>query len=270
MQNQQNQISLFDWEPSASHVRVDALVMFPGIVLSLFEQSGYASLYWRMAGYQVISVDTKLGIDIMNWNYKALDKSRVIGIMAFPPCTHFTNSGAQYWKEKDEDGRTAENVKLVKKAMEIINYFEPDWWFLENPVGRIAKLVPELKNYGPFYFYPYEYGDPWKKKTALYGKFKPPVKKPVKPIQKVAGNGDKYSPIMMATGGKSEKTKMIRSVTPKGFAKAFYLANAKEFIEVYYYECECGYEFEEELGKYGCPNCCGEFTAELKTRYRET
>ena len=30
-----------------------------------------------------------------------------------------------------------------------------------------------------------------------------------------------------------------------------------------YYKCKCGHKFEYELGKYGCPNCCGEFTAKL-------
>jgi hypothetical protein len=25
-----------------------------------------------------------------------------------------------------------------------------------------------------------------------------------------------------------------------------------------YYHCRCGCEFEYELGKYGCPNCCGD------------
>jgi hypothetical protein len=31
---------------------------------------------------------------------------------------------------------------------------------------------------------------------------------------------------IMKLGGKSERTKMLRSVTPAGFAEAFYLANA--------------------------------------------
>ena len=31
-----------------------------------------------------------------------------------------------------------------------------------------------------------------------------------------------------------------------------------------YYECGCGYEFDESLGKYGCPDCCGENVAKLK------
>jgi hypothetical protein len=222
----QRQIKLFNWKPVEPNF--DKTIRFPDIIISLFEQSGQASLPWRLAGYQVIQIDLKLGFDIMNWNFKRLSKDRVTGIMAFPPCTHFTVSGAQYWKEKDKDGRTQKYVALVEKALEIIHYFNLKWWFLENPVGRIAQLVPELQKYGPFYFHPCDYGDPWKKKTALYGKFRPPVKNPVTPYQIVAKNGDKYSPIHMLTGGKSNKTKMIRSVTPSGFAKAFFKANCKK------------------------------------------
>jgi hypothetical protein len=29
------------------------------------------------------------------------------------------------------------------------------------------------------------------------------------------------------------------------------------------YVCGCGYRFEEKLGKYGCPNCCGARVARL-------
>ncbi len=32
-----------------------------------------------------------------------------------------------------------------------------------------------------------------------------------------------------------------------------------------WYACRCGHAFPEDLGKYGCPNCCGENTARLKT-----
>jgi len=34
-----------------------------------------------------------------------------------------------------------------------------------------------------------------------------------------------------------------------------------------YYKCPCGYEFEYDLGKYGCPNCLGENTGRLLYRY---
>lgn len=32
-----------------------------------------------------------------------------------------------------------------------------------------------------------------------------------------------------------------------------------------WYACSCGYHFPEELGKYGCPNCCGDGRARRKT-----
>ncbi len=34
-----------------------------------------------------------------------------------------------------------------------------------------------------------------------------------------------------------------------------------------YYSCDCGYEFEEMLGKYGCANCLGDERARLTYRY---
>ena len=41
--------------------------------------------------------------------------------------------------------------------------------------------------------------------------------------QKKGGN---FSPVAGKTGGKSARTKNIRSATPRGFAKAVFLANA--------------------------------------------
>ena len=38
--------------------------------------------------------------------------------------------------------------------------------------------------------------------------------------------GKNYSPVAGKTGGKSLRTKNIRSATPRGFAKAVFLANA--------------------------------------------
>lgn len=224
MKKQKEQVDLFDWEPKDNFDHVNIEPTLPDIVIALYSHSGFSTLYWRLGGYQTINIDQRLGMDIFEWDYKNIDRDRVIGIMAFPPCTHFSLSGAQYWEEKDEDGRTEEAVELVEKALEIKDHFDPNWWFFENPVGRINDLVPELGD--PFYFHPYEYGDPWKKKTALFGKFKPPVKNPVEPYQMIDKNGKKYSVIHWKTGGTSDRTKLIRSLTPKGFAKAFYKANS--------------------------------------------
>lgn len=146
---------------------------------------------------------------------------RVHGILAAPPCTHFTNSGAQYWAEKDADGRTLDDLEIVTGCLRIIIQCKPRFWALENPVGRLRKWMGKPR----IYFNPCDYGDPYTKKTCLWGNFNIPEKSPVTPEFVIAANGDRYSKIHWSTGGKSDKTKEVRSITPPGFAKAFMEAN---------------------------------------------
>jgi hypothetical protein len=146
-------------------------------------------------------------------------KGKVNGILAAPPCTDFAVSGAQYWKQKDADGRTARSLKLIHRTLQIIETCNPDFWCLENPVGRLPKLVPQIGK--PWYFQPYWFGDPYTKKTGLWGKFnKPPKTNVVEPIRYCSQGS-----WLQRLGGNSDKTKTLRSITPTGFAWAFYEAN---------------------------------------------
>lgn len=220
----------------------------PKIILSLFDASGSWSDPYRQAGYHVVQVDIKLGTSVLDitqgWlSRHVLKFGRVHGVLAAPPCTHFSSSGAQYWKVKDLDGRTKEAVELVRVTLRIIQLLDPTWWVLENPVGRIQQLVPELKAFGPWFFQPWQFGawlqpgeksldwgpmpaqDAYTKKTGLYGKFNRPIQRPVEPIRVRCSSGKAYSPIHWATREGSELTKTIRSTTPKGFARAFFSSN---------------------------------------------
>lgn len=188
------------------------------IIISLFDYTGSWPSFYSKAGYQVIQIDIKNGIDILNWNYKDIDKNAVCGILAAPPCTDFAVSGAQYWKIKDSDGRTEKSIQLVKKALEIIEYFNPEFWAIENPVGRLNKLIPEIGK--PYYFNPCDFGDPWTKKTGLWGKFNIPSKKVIDPM-----NWADQGSWTQLLGGKSERTKELRSITPAQFSFAFFMAN---------------------------------------------
>jgi hypothetical protein len=191
------------------------------IIISLFDYSGTWSAPYRKAGCRVLQVENKLGFDVFKWNYKVIRPSMVLGILAAPPCTDFAGSGAQYWPAKDKDGRTRASIKLIRKTLEIIRYFNPVFWALENPVGRLNSLVPELAAYGPWYFEPHWYGDPWSKKTGLWGNFnKPRQQTKITPVRSAMQGS-----WVQQLGGKSEKTKELRSITPPGFAAAFYKAN---------------------------------------------
>lgn len=184
------------------------------VILSLFDYSGNWPKFYKENGYDVFQVDIKHGIDILDLAPNDLPDN-VHGILAAPPCTDFASSGSQYWKAKDADGRTAASLKLIDKVLEIVEFTDPVFWCLENPVGRLATLRPVLGK--PYYFNPCDFGDAYTKKTGLWGKFNKELSKsPVTP--------DPNSWIMKL-GGKSERTKELRSMTPLGFAKAFYEAN---------------------------------------------
>jgi hypothetical protein len=183
------------------------------IILDLCGGSGSWSKPYLKAGYDVRLVTLPFH-DVR----KYVIPKNVHGILAAPPCDHFSVSGAQYWKVKDSDGRTAEAVSIVLACLDIIYLAKPVWWALENPVGRLKKLcrmgTPRL------IFNPCEYGDPYTKKTLVWGDFAFPARTPVKP-ERVCSQGSWIQKL----GGKSEKTKYLRSLTPPGFAQAFFEAN---------------------------------------------
>lgn len=189
------------------------------IILDLCGGTGSWSKPYADAGYDVRLV-TLPDCDVTTYH----PPSNVHGILSAPPCDHFSVSGAQYWKEKDKDGRTALAAEVVRACLRIIDEAKPAWWALENPVGRIRDVVPELG--GSFFqFDPCDFGDPYTKKTRLWGEFRTPKVRPVDPVYYTTTTGKRGSWAWAKLGGKSEKTKRLRSMTPQGFARAFFEAN---------------------------------------------
>ena len=211
------------------------------IILSLFDLTGNWSKPYRDAGFEVVQVDLQLGIDIMTWDYTKIPKNNVFGILAACPCTDFALSGARHFKRKDSDGTTEKSIALVHKTLEIIEYFNPKFWVVENPMSRIHSLVPELGEvafkFDPCDFAGYLSGEEqdsnrYNKKTWLWGKFNNPVCKRLEPFMKdspvLKRTDAKGNHINGNTFGKSlsrQDWANIRSATPMGFAKAFFEAN---------------------------------------------
>jgi len=184
-------------------------------ILDLCGGTGEWSRWYALNGY-----DRRI-ITLPDRDVRTFDiPNNVYGILAAPDCTDFASSGAQYWKAKDADGRTQESLKIVLSCLYVILYCRPVFWCMENPVGRLPKLLPELLGKPIMYYQPWEYGDPYTKKTCLWGVFNAPVMNPVEPIRSC----DQGSWVQKL-GGKSERTKLLRSITPLGFSRAFYEAN---------------------------------------------
>jgi hypothetical protein len=174
-------------------------------VLSLCDHSGTWSQPYLEAGYDVRRIDFAFGADVRL--FKALPYP-VRGVLAAPPCTEFASSGARWWEGKGEQALT-DALALIDACLRIVTVHNPLWWVLENPVGRLRDYLgaPAMT------FDPADYGDPYTKRTLLWGKFIQPAKRPVE-----ATEGSKMARM-------SSSWSQQRSVTPEGFARAFFEAN---------------------------------------------
>ncbi len=194
------------------------------IVISLFDKSGVWSQPWVDAGYNVLRLDIQDGHDVMDLSAEYFNENfdlpgEVYAILAACPCTDFASSGARWFNDKDADGRTEASKELVFQTLRTIEFFRPKVWALENPVGRIASLtgLPEPR----MSFDPHHFGEDYTKKTMLWGRFDAEL--PLANTEPTAG-----SKMHQKYGGRSQATKDARSVTPVGFAYAFFMANNYE------------------------------------------
>lgn len=240
--------------------------MDPKVILSLFDYSGAWTQAYADAGHEVILIDVKHDPELhdiarfdVSYLTETLGIEWVDGIISAPLCTHFTLAGSQYWPAKDADGRTEASVHLVRQTLRCVEYFKPDFWVLENPVGRLPRLVPEL---GPpaFRFDPCDFAggldvtmtaaeleqlqdmttwydrgrefttadvalvrrsNRYTKRTCLWGHFNAPDLAHRLPIR-VCKQG---SWLQRLGGNSGESGRAARSETPAGFSQAFYSAN---------------------------------------------
>lgn len=176
-------------------------------ILSLCDYTGSWSKPYADAGYDVRQVDIKHGGDVRL--FEALPYP-VRGVLAAPPCTDFAASGARWWEEKGEQS-LLDALAVVDACMRVIMVHRPQWWVLENPVGRLRRYLGDPA----MAFDPADYGDPYTKKTQLWGAFTKPQKRPI-----VATEGSKMHKLPP-----SADRQALRSVTPDGFAAAFFGAN---------------------------------------------
>ena len=176
---------------------------FARVILDLCGGSGSWSRPYREAGYDV-KVVTLPGMDVRLLRFSG----PVHGILAAPPCTVFASSGAR-WPRTNE--QYIEALSVVDACLRAVTVYRPKWWALENPVGKLVRWL------GPprMYFQPWEYGDAYTKRTALWGEFNEPERAPVAPVEK--------SPIHYMPP--SPERAALRSITPAGFANAFFNAN---------------------------------------------
>jgi len=224
----------------------------------LYDYTGIMARPWLDAGYECWCFDgqhpqgitrdgnhVKVGMwfDAYNTMQSVKEIKQMVGdgvvfVFGFPECTDVAVSGAVHFakKEKINPAFQAEACELAR-LVEYVGSAFCCAWAAENPVSVLATLwrKPDCS------FHPYEYGgylpendkhplypeyikprDAYPKKTCIWSGngFVMPDKKPV-PVQ--PGYSDQHKKL----GGKSLKTKNIRSATPRAFALAVFEFNKK-------------------------------------------
>ncbi len=135
-------------------------------VLELFSGTGSVGNACREFGFEVISLDrdmeADIKADIMDWDYTVFPPKHFDLVWASPPCTEY--SIAKTRGVKDIEGSN----RVVARTMEIIRYFDPRYWVMENPQSGKLKdqtVVSQLAFNDIDYC---KYGFPYRKRTRLW------------------------------------------------------------------------------------------------------
>ncbi len=217
------------------------------IILDLCGGTGSWAKPWKDVGYKVITI-TLPKYDVMACDITkdfltfhqdtggelVIRKNAIYGILAAPPCTMFSFARTNAKKPRD----LREGMDTVFACLDIIwscqynlkNQYSQKptlkFWALENPNGHLKYFMGKPA----FQFDPYEFGDIYSKKTHLWGWFNEPIKTTGKIMRTLNKKFDMLSMKEIRSIGdnvfRDKNTRQeLRSITPQGFAKAFFEAN---------------------------------------------
>lgn len=128
----------------------------PKRLLELFCGTKSVGNIFKEDGYEVVSLDYNKKFnathtdDILTWNYKQYPPYYFDVIWASPDCTTWSiATGGKYrtkasiygLNNKFQEKATIGN-KMILKVIEILNYFQPNYWFIENPKGLLQHFPP--------------------------------------------------------------------------------------------------------------------------------
>ena len=190
-----------------------------------YKEAGYIVINVTLPFYDVTKTEFKGDYIIFQGGTKKPLKVRIIdiyGILAAPICTMF--SLARTRAKTPRDFRLG--MELVIGCLNIIwecryNH-KLAFWCLENPMGYLRQFLGKPV----FTFDPCDFGEPYTKKTDLWGYFNIPKKNPInlsrEDISRYKINNRKLPSISEITGSKQSDK---RAITPQGFAKAFFKVN---------------------------------------------
>lgn len=172
------------------------------LIVSLCDYTGAWLEPYKSAGYKTLRIDLKNGQDVRLLG----PLGPIHGLLAAPPCTYFSLARNRY---KATEEQILDSLAIVDACLRVVAMSKPRWWALENPRGRLAHYLGSPR----WTFQPWQYGDGYTKFTCLWGDFNPPQYSVFEKPPEV---------VRLTT---SVRDPAARSITPRGFARAFFEAN---------------------------------------------
>jgi hypothetical protein len=135
--------------------------------LDLFSGTGSISSAFRRAGHECDSLDIDprfnptLCVNILEWKYKELPRGYYDVIWASCPCEQY--SIARSKARAPRDLMLADSIVLL--TQEIIDWFSPSCWFIENPAGSLLWRRFKWKRLITTSYC--SYGFPYRKTTSI-------------------------------------------------------------------------------------------------------
>jgi len=148
--------------------------------LEVFKGTGSVGKVFEAAGWEVTSVDIEHRfqpthcVDVLEWDYaKQYPPGHFDYVHLSPPCTEFSIALNHRPRNLELGDR------LVDKALEILMFYRPRWWTLENPYSGMLKSRPAMQHMKPFMrrccYCKYSEGDDtwsYRKETAIWTNLK--------------------------------------------------------------------------------------------------
>ena len=102
--------------------------------------------------------------DILTWKYMDFSLEPPDVVWCSPPCTMYSIARSRAKTPRDLEGADA----LVQKCLDIIAFWRPKYWFIENPQTGLLKSRPVVQGV-PYVDLDYcRYGAPYRKRTRIW------------------------------------------------------------------------------------------------------
>ena len=127
---------------------------------------------WKDHGHETLTLDIDpkcmpdICTDLMTWEYTDFGLEPPDAIWCSPPCTHYSIARTKAKTPRDLIGSDA----MVQRCLDIIAYWRPTYWVLENPQTGLLKTREVIRGL-PFVDVDYcMYQDPplYRKRTRLW------------------------------------------------------------------------------------------------------